>query len=58
MKQLIKLIEEKILKEKMTLKQSIKYILELKEEIKEKDELQEAYNMAMKEINRLRENEI
>jgi len=30
---LIKLIEEKILKEKMTLKESIKYILELKLEL-------------------------
>ncbi|GAG20587.1 unnamed protein product, partial [marine sediment metagenome] len=34
MKKLIKLIEEKILREKMTLKKSIKYILELKLEIK------------------------
>ena len=33
MKKLIKLIEEKILKEKMTLKESIKYILELKLEL-------------------------
>jgi len=35
MKKLIKLIEEKILREKMSLKESIKYILELKLEIKE-----------------------
>jgi len=35
MEKLIKLIEEKILKEKMTLKESIKYILEIKLEINE-----------------------
>lgn len=33
MKKLIELIEEKILREGMTLKESIKYILELKLEI-------------------------
>ena len=39
MEKLIKLIGEKILREQMNLKESIKYILELKQEIKEINEI-------------------